>query len=253
MNTNNLRKLALETNDGFMRGPALVAASEIDRLRSENERLTKERDKARAQVAASRIAGLAVGAGKGSCGLPCGYDCNGACFAPNFTPDALIDLIGEFGREVYHLLDDCETSGPVGEEIHTITEDGLRKVSAILDRIEALPFEEPGVMLGTGAMLQAAIMQTFAHPPRTGGRRQMKVLIVGGQNRGQVVDVEATPSNMLELVQVRDPVRGEAFWFKVEADVQDRHGYVMGELVRAYEFVMKGETRRQHIKKNGKL
>ena len=86
-----------------------------------------------------------------------------------------------------------------------------------------------------------------------GGRRQMKVLIVGGQNRGQVVDVEATPSNMLELVQVRDPVRGEAYWFKVEADVQDRHGYVMGELVRAYEFVMKGETRRQHVGENGKL
>ena len=86
-----------------------------------------------------------------------------------------------------------------------------------------------------------------------GRRRQMKVLIVGGPNRGQVVDVEATPSNMLELVQVRDPVRGEAYWFKVEADVQDRHGYVMGELVRAYEYLMKGETHRQHIKKNGKL
>ena len=83
----------------------------------------------------------------------------------------------------------------------------------------------------------------------------MKVLIVGGQNRGQVVDVEATPSNMLELVQVRDPVRGEAFWFKVEADVQDRHrhGYVMGELVRAYEYLMKGETRRQHVGESGKL
>ena len=81
----------------------------------------------------------------------------------------------------------------------------------------------------------------------------MKVLIVGGPNRGQVVDVEATPSNMLELVQVRDPVRGEAFWFKVEADVQDKHGYVMRELARAYEFVTKGETHRQHIKKNGKL
>ena len=212
-----------------------------------------ERDEARAQVSASWIAGHAVGTGKGGCGLPCGYDCNGACFAPNFTPDDLIDLIGEFGREVYHLLDDCETSGPVGEEIHTITEDGLRKVSAILDRIEALPFEEPGVMLGTGAMLQAAIMQTFAHPPRTGGRRQMKVLIVGGQNRGQVVDVEATPSNMLELVQVRDPVRGEAFWFKVEADVKDKHSYVIGELCRAYEFVTRGETRRQHVGENGKL
>ena len=171
----------------------------------------------------------------------------------NSYTDDLIDLIGEFGREVYHLLDDCETSGPVGEEIHTITEDGLRKVSAILDRIDALPFEEPGVMLGTGAMLQAAIMQTFAHPPRTGGRRQMKVLIVGGPNRGQVVDVEATPSNMLELVQVRDPVRGEAYWFKVEADVKDKHSYVMRELCRAYEYLMKGETHRQHIKKNGKL
>ena len=171
----------------------------------------------------------------------------------SLTPDDLIDLIGEFGREVYHLLDDCETSGPVGEEIHTITEDGLRKVSAILDRIEAMPFEEPGVMLGTGAMLQAAIMQTFAHPPRTGGRRQMKVLIVGGPNRGQVVDVEATPSNMLELVRVLDPVRGEAFWFKVEADVKDKHSYVIGELCRAYEFVTKGETRRQHVGENGKL
>jgi hypothetical protein len=92
-----------------------------------------------------------------------------------------------------------------------------------------------------------------ATPPRTGGRRQMKVLIVGGQNRGQVVDVEATPSNMLELVQVRDPVRGEAYWLKVEADVKDKHSYVIGELCRAYEYLMKGETHRQHVKKNGKL
>ena len=90
-------------------------------------------------------------------------------------------------------------------------------------------------------------------PPRTGGRRQMKVLIVGGPNRGQVVDVEATPSNMLELVQVRDPVRGEAYWFKVEADVKDKHSYVIGELCRAYEFVTKGETRRQHVGEDGKL
>ena len=87
----------------------------------------------------------------------------------------------------------------------------------------------------------------------TGGRRQMKVLIVGGPNRGEVVDVEATPSNMLELVRVLDPVLGEAFWFKVEADVQDRHGYVIGELCRAYEFVTRGETRRQHVGENGKL
>lgn len=84
------------------------------------------------------------------------------------SQDALIDLIGEFGREVCHMLDDCETSGPVGEEVHTITNESLTKVSAILDRIEALPFEEPGVILGVGAMLQAAIKQTFqTHPPQT--------------------------------------------------------------------------------------
>ena len=84
-------------------------------------------------------------------------------------------------------------------------------------------------------------------------RRQMKVLIVGGPNRGQVVDVEATPSNMIELVRVLDPVRGEAYWFKVEADVKDKHSYVIGELCRAYEFVTRGETRRQHVGENGKL
>lgn len=83
------------------------------------------------------------------------------------SQDVLIDLIGELGREVFHLLDDCETSGPVGEEVHTITDESLTKVSAILDRIEALPFEEPGVILGVGAMLQAAIKQTFqTHPPQ---------------------------------------------------------------------------------------
>lgn len=83
------------------------------------------------------------------------------------SQDALIDLIGEFGREVCYMLDDCETSGPVGEEVHTITDESLTKVSAILDRIDALPFEEPGVILGTGAMLQAAIKQTFqTHPPQ---------------------------------------------------------------------------------------
>ena len=41
MHTNNLRKLALETNDGVLRGPALGAADEIDRLRDEIERLNQ--------------------------------------------------------------------------------------------------------------------------------------------------------------------------------------------------------------------
>ena len=39
MHTNNLRTLALETNDGVLRGPAFDAADEIDRLRAEIERL----------------------------------------------------------------------------------------------------------------------------------------------------------------------------------------------------------------------
>ena len=41
MHTDNLRKLAHETNDGVLRGPAFVAADEIDRLRAEIERLRK--------------------------------------------------------------------------------------------------------------------------------------------------------------------------------------------------------------------
>ena len=81
----------------------------------------------------------------------------------------------------------------------------------------------------------------------------MKVLIVGGPNRGQVVDIEVTPASVLELVEVCDRVRGESFWFKVEADVKDKHSYVIGELCRAYEFVTRGETRRQHVGENGKL
>jgi hypothetical protein len=77
------------------------------------------------------------------------------------APEKIIDLIGELGREVHYMLDDCETSGPVGEEVHTITTEGLTKVGDLLDQIEALPFEEPGFILGPGAMLQAAIKQTF--------------------------------------------------------------------------------------------
>ena len=78
------------------------------------------------------------------------------------TLAALIDLIGELGRQVHCLLDDCETSGNVGEEVHTITTEGLAAVSEVLDRIDALPFEEPGYILGTGSMLQAALKQTLA-------------------------------------------------------------------------------------------
>lgn len=69
----------------------------------------------------------------------------------------LIDLIGEFGAAVDRMIDDCETSGPVGAEVHVVEGHHLDKVSELLERIEALPFEEPGVILGPGAMLQTAL------------------------------------------------------------------------------------------------
>lgn len=79
----------------------------------------------------------------------------------NITALGLIDLIGEFGAAVDRMIDDCETSGPVGAEVHVIEGHHLGKVSELLERIEALPFEEPGVILGPGAMLQEAIKKTF--------------------------------------------------------------------------------------------
>ena len=82
-------------------------------------------------------------------------------------------------------------------------------------------------------------------------RRQMKALIVGGPNRGQVVD-------MSNVVHTDSRYFGckfgdKEFHFIVGADVPNPHEYVMRELCRAYEYLMKGETHRQHIKKNGKL
>lgn len=77
------------------------------------------------------------------------------------TALGLIELIGEFGAAVDRMIDDCETSGPVGAEVHVIEGHHLDKVSELLKRIEALPFEEPGVILGPGAMLQEAIKKIF--------------------------------------------------------------------------------------------
>ena len=50
MHTNNLRKLALETNDGVLRGPVFEAADEIDRLRAEVERLNNALTEAANQI-----------------------------------------------------------------------------------------------------------------------------------------------------------------------------------------------------------
>ena len=83
------------------------------------------------------------------------------------------------------------------------------------------------------------------------GRRQMKVLIVGGPNRGQVVD-------MSNVVRTDSRYFGckfgdKEFHFIVDDDAYDPKSHVMNELCRAYEYLMKCETHRQHIKKNGKL
>ena len=55
MHTNDLRKLARETNDGVLRGPALGAADEIDRLRAEIERLTKDRELLRSCIRGNNV------------------------------------------------------------------------------------------------------------------------------------------------------------------------------------------------------
>ena len=50
MHTNNLRKLASETNDGVLRGPVFDAADEIYRLRAEVERLNNALTEAANQI-----------------------------------------------------------------------------------------------------------------------------------------------------------------------------------------------------------
>ena len=73
----------------------------------------------------------------------------------------LIDLIGELGRTVHYLLDDCETSGPIGQEIHAITTLNLEAVSDVLERIDALNYGSDTYILGPGAKLQEALKQEF--------------------------------------------------------------------------------------------
>ena len=80
----------------------------------------------------------------------------------------------------------------------------------------------------------------------------MKALIVGGPDRGQVVDT--TYEAERECVRSFGVEFGhKEFHFIVDADVPNPREYVMRELCRAYEFVTKGETRRQHVGENGKL
>lgn len=76
----------------------------------------------------------------------------------------------------------------------------------------------------------------------------MKALIVGGPNRGQVVDVQDDDPRLDQVL-----MGGNVYSFIVEADVPNHRDFIMRELCRAYEYLMKGETHRQHVKKNGKL
>ena len=122
MHTDNLRKLALETNDGVLRGPALGAADEIDRLRAEIERLTKardgllehckleeargdklktERDEARAQVAAAYEA-AAIRSENYACGAPYNQRASINALANSLrgmTPDDAKAALEAHGRE----------------------------------------------------------------------------------------------------------------------------------------------------------
>ena len=77
----------------------------------------------------------------------------------------------------------------------------------------------------------------------------MKALIVGGPNRGQVVDVQDDDDPRLDQVLMG----GNVYSFIVEADVPNHRDFIMRELCRAYEYLKKGETRRQHVGENGKL
>ncbi|MDF3904649.1 hypothetical protein [Paracoccus sp. AS002] len=71
----------------------LTLAAELAGWKQAARQMEAERDEALAQVA---LAWIAVGAGKGGCGLPCGYDCNGACFAPPTDAQSALEA---YGRE----------------------------------------------------------------------------------------------------------------------------------------------------------
>ena len=129
--------------------------------------------------------------------------------------------------------------------------DTIAALKAMPTRTEALGGQDfKYIQLGE-ALDTLRALAGAGHPSRTGRRRQMKALIVGGPNRGQVVDM----SNVVHTdSRYFDCKFGDKeFHFIVGADVPNPHEYVMRELCRAYEYLMKGETHRQHIKKNGKL
>ena len=84
--------------------------------------------------------------------------------------DKLICLIGDLGRATFYLLDNCEGSETIKDGIeYTITREDLDATSAVLDRIDALPYDEPDLILGPGARLEAAIRASFLIRPGATG------------------------------------------------------------------------------------
>ena len=137
---------------------------------------------------------------------------------------------------------DAEATPPAAQ---VTVADAIAALKAMPTRTEALGGQDfKYIQLGEA-------LDTLRALAGDGRRRQMKALIVGGPNRGQVVD-------MSNVVHTDSRYFGckfgdKEFHFIVGADVPNPHEYVMRELCRAYEYLMKGETHRQHIKKNGKL
>ena len=149
--------------------------------------------------------------------------------------------------------EDGEFNGNVTDEpaAQVTVADTIAALKAMPTRTEALGGQDfKYIQLGE-ALDTLRALAGAGHPSRTGRRRQMKALIVGGPNRGQVVD-------MSNVVHTDSRYFGckfgdKEFHFIVGADVPNPQEYVMRELCRAYEYLMKGETHRQHIEKNGKL
>lgn len=149
--------------------------------------------------------------------------------------------------------EDGEFNGNVTDEpaAQVTVADTIAALKAMPTRTEVLGGQDfKYIQLGE-ALDTLRALAGAGHHSRTGRRRQMKALIIGGPNRGQVVD-------MSNVVHTDSQYFGckfgdKEFHFIVGADVPNPHEYVMRELCRAYEYLMKGETHRQHIKKNGKL
>ena len=144
--------------------------------------------------------------------------------------------------------EDGEFNGNVTDEpaAQVTVADTIAALKAMPTRTEALGGQDfKYIQLGEA-------LDTLRALAGDGRRRQMKALIVGGPNRGQVVDT--TYEAERECVRSFGVEFGDKeFHFIVGADVPNPHEYVMRELCRAYEYLMKGETHRQHVKKNGKL